>query len=100
MQDTKKPEKYGIVQPVLDVVADDPDALAATREATILRWRTVIDAYGYRIIAEPVITEDINISYGHPLYDTDGEPILGDDGEQLTEHTKQYVSVHGWVVRP
>jgi len=100
MQDTKTPEKYGLVQPILDVHADDPEAMAAIRESTILRWREIVGAYRYKIVAEPVLVEETNISYGHPLYDTDGAPLLGDDGEQLTEHTKQYVSVSGWVVRP
>jgi len=99
MQDTKKPEKYALIQPISDKIIDDPDAMAATREMTVIRWHEIITAEGWEIIAEPVVRSEVNIGYGWPLYNGD-DPILGDDGEQLTDHTKEVLSVIGWVVRP
>src|SRR6266550_614904 len=75
MPDTKKPEKYGLMQPISDRIAEDPDVMTVMREATVERWREVIAAEGWVITAEPVLRSDINIGYGWPLHDGD-EPIF------------------------
>jgi len=98
MQDTKKPEKYALLQPISDRIIDNQEVMTVIRESTVIRWHEIIAAEGWNVVAEPVVRSEANIGYGWPLYDGD-EPILGDDGEQLTDHTKEILSVIGWVTR-
>ena len=99
MQDTKKPEKYVVMQPVFDSHADDPDVMAAIRESTIIQWRERVASEGGTVVTEPTVRSDANVMYGQRVFIGD-EPLLDDDGEQIIDHTKEFLMVTGLVMRP
>jgi hypothetical protein len=91
-------EKFRTALPISDALMDDDDAMAFPRQDAIARWPEMVAERGYTPAGEPTVSLDVLISYGWPLFDGD-EPMLGDDGEQLIDHTKAVLSVTGPVVR-
>lgn len=89
--------QYGVMVGVADQTVDDPEMMALLREALIEDWREQIARQGLAPADEPIVETDANFAYGWPLRTPDGEPILGDDGEQLVDHIKLIMRVRGPV---
>jgi len=97
--DTQERNKYGTVLRIFDQEYDDPEFMEFIQKDAIMRWYDMVKEEGWTPDGEPIAQVDVSIAYGWPLYGSDDEPILGDDGEQLTDPVKAILTVHGWVVR-
>jgi hypothetical protein len=53
----------------------------------------------YTPVGEQTLVREPNLKYGTVIYGTDGEPMLGEDGEPLVDGVKEHIFVTGLVTR-